>query len=234
MGNPLSQNVTRVQMFLAGQSAAASVLGSHLHCFEAPLVRFPVKHCFVVDGGVAAAIKTEGSLRAAQQIWFVGDGDSARAEAMSALDRATKFKRMDLPTHKDVSDFGAALDVLAAEEHGPLIVEVFGGLGGRLDHEFINLLEIERFVTARKAATVCLCEPAVLIASASVTLTQLQQKNFSIVKATAPLVLAGALYDGKTEFNRPSHGLSNVVIKDTLTLSLQASAPHFYVSVIAT
>jgi thiamine pyrophosphokinase len=81
-----------------------------------------------VDGGLdtCRAIRTKPSL-------FVGDLDSARKPPSGV-------ESLIYPIEKDFSDFAGALVELA--KRGASIVVVAGLLGGRLDHEWANLLEV--------------------------------------------------------------------------------------------
>lgn len=81
-----------------------------------------------VDGGLdtCRAIRRRPSL-------FVGDLDSARRPPSGV-------EALIYPIEKDFSDFAGALRELAARDAS--IVVVAGLLGGRLDHEWANLLEV--------------------------------------------------------------------------------------------
>lgn len=81
-----------------------------------------------VDGGLKTcrAIRRKPSL-------FVGDLDSARRPPRG-------LPALIYPIEKDFSDFAGAL--IAIAEGGASIVVVAGLLGGRLDHEWANLLEV--------------------------------------------------------------------------------------------
>ena len=81
-----------------------------------------------VDGG----IETCRSARRQPDL-FVGDGDSATS-------LPEDVPRILLPRDKDISDLGAALK--AAHRRGVHVVLVAGLAGGRMDHEWANLLEL--------------------------------------------------------------------------------------------
>lgn len=116
-----------------------------------------------VDGGLDALLAAiDGDPRGlppgSPRVWnWIGDGDSlsraspeARAKALGATLAMTH-----LPVDKDVSDFGAALDALAAspclrDPWRDVVVVARGGIGGRRDHELCNLLEAVEFVEARR------------------------------------------------------------------------------------
>jgi thiamine pyrophosphokinase len=89
--------------------------------------RFDRKPLLVaVDGGLAA-------FRAMRKVpdLFVGDGDSAQAPR--------GIPSTIYPVAKDFSDFSGAL--VEAHRRGAEVVVIAGLIGGRLDHEWANLLE---------------------------------------------------------------------------------------------
>jgi len=81
-----------------------------------------------VDGGLT----TFRALRRRPDL-FVGDLDSVATPPRGIPSRI-------YPVEKDFSDFSGALD--EASQHGATIVVIAGLLGGRLDHEWANLLEV--------------------------------------------------------------------------------------------
>jgi len=81
-----------------------------------------------VDGGLA----TCRSVRRRPDL-FVGDLDSTPVPPRGIASRI-------YPAAKDFSDFSGALD--AARQLGAEVVVVAGLLGGRLDHEWANILEV--------------------------------------------------------------------------------------------
>ena len=84
-----------------------------------------------VDSGVAFQNKDEG--------FSVGDGDSSACQ----LDEM-------LPTDKDISDLGYALSQIP---EGFNKVRLMGFLGGRRDHEWFNIGEVNGFLNQASAAT---------------------------------------------------------------------------------
>lgn len=81
-----------------------------------------------VDGG----IDTWRAIRRRPEL-FVGDLDSASTPPRGIPSRI-------YPVEKDFSDFSGALD--EASQRGATVVVIAGLLGGRLDHEWANLLEV--------------------------------------------------------------------------------------------
>lgn len=101
--------------------------------------------CIFVDGGNRH--QTGDPLH-----FSVGDGDSAWAPVDHLL-----------PEEKDLSDLAFVLSHVPDQVARLSLV---GFLGGRRDHEFINLGEIHRFLKTRKQATECNVDYAVCAYSA--------------------------------------------------------------------
>jgi len=88
----------------------------------------PAAFLVAVDGG----IDTWRAIRRRPDL-FVGDLDSARQAPRGIPSRI-------YPVDKSFSDFSGALD--EAWKHHARVVVIAGLLGGRLDHEWANLLEV--------------------------------------------------------------------------------------------
>lgn len=93
-----------------------------------------------VDGGANFLKKTVALSAGAFPVICVGDGDSSS----NLMDER-------LPSVKDFSDLGFVLRGLPISIQ---LVEMFGFLGGRRDHELANFGEVHRFLSARPSATV--------------------------------------------------------------------------------
>lgn len=87
-----------------------------------------------IDGGANFVLR-----RGAAPFVSVGDGDSA----LHALDKS-------LPAKKDFSDLAFALHALPASIR---LIELFGFLGGRRDHELANFGEAHFFLSRRPQPT---------------------------------------------------------------------------------
>ena len=83
-----------------------------------------------IDRGALVAMNEGRKL-----VCAVGDFDSISEAELAALKEYTRVIRLD--THKNETDSEAALRV--ASELGYDRVILYGGLGGRIDHELINL-----------------------------------------------------------------------------------------------
>lgn len=93
-----------------------------------------------VDGGANYFEKSVNLSPSPFPVICVGDGDSS----LHAMDER-------LSASKDFSDLGFVLRGLPTSVQ---MVDMFGFLGGRLDHELANFGEVHRFLLARASATV--------------------------------------------------------------------------------
>jgi len=152
-----------------------------------------------VDGGLATcrAIRRRPGL-------FVGDLDSARRPPPGVDARI-------YPIEKDFSDFAGALAEI--ESRGAGIVVVAGLLGGRLDHEWANLLEVG---AAAKRFTGILAPSArglVAVTSRGLTASTTPRRFVSLFAAGtgARVTLRGTWWTLERARLKPgSRGLSNV------------------------
>lgn len=135
---------------------------------------------------------------------FVGDADSFRRVPK-------KLPAVLLKPDKDRSDLAAALAEL--RRRGARIVTVAGLLGGRLDHEWANLLELG-CASQHFAALIAPTERGVvLVTSRGCRASTVRGRLFSLFAlcGQAKVTLRGARWDLRGELLRPgSRGLSNV------------------------
>lgn len=201
-----------------------------------------------VDGGLDALLAASDGARSLPEgfprKWhWIGDGDSlgrpSPEERLGASGVTMAVTR--LPVEKDVSDFGAALDALAAslcasDTLRDIVIEVHGGLGGRRDHELCNLLEAVEFVEARRArmavkrggasrrgSAVVTFPGAFHVVSGSVAFFAPEGALFSLAspRGGGKVTVTGALYGGELELRRGSHGLSNVASGGPVAISTE-------------
>jgi thiamine pyrophosphokinase len=93
-----------------------------------------------VDGGICHYHGRSKSL----ELW-IGDSDSLKKKLPAAILESNRFY---LNTRKSYSDLEAALKLLP--NHEGLIIEAFGFLGGRKDHEYINVGCASKMLAKRK------------------------------------------------------------------------------------
>ena len=189
-----------------------------------------------VDGGLESLLDLTQKGRflppglSREWLW-VGDGDSLGSRNPESLfapgalgPSCVELFTSLLPAEKEVSDFGAALDmlentVLAARGLGAghvLHLRVEGGLGGRRDHEMCNILEAAEFLErlSRRGITGAVDFDAhVVCFSGKLKWQSTRGASFSLcsLRGTGSLEVSGARYEGKLSLTRGSHGLSNVV-----------------------
>lgn len=170
-------------------------------------------HIVAVDGG-ALACRAAG-LRADR---FAGDGDSLPGPPDAG-------EVHEYPRDKDFSDMAGALRELRAEGLTPAVV-VAGLLGGRVDHEWANLLELgvaapgfAGLVAPTPRGTAVVTARGVRARAAAGSLLSL----FAL-GGTARISLSGTRWELRDEILAPgSRGLSNLS-RATVTLSVHDGA----------
>lgn len=215
-------NVMRVQIFL--NAPQQQNLDSLIQSIEFQDERFDSQLTDLVigvDGGLrfVASHHTQ-----AKTIWAVGDFDSLVDEEWKPFKSDQRVMQYRLPTEKDVSDFGAALDRLQGQASSAMFIVVHGTFGGRRDHELINLMEIDRFVRLANRPTIVFCQSSLIVANSQFVMHGLIGHKFSILNTQEAIQLQGSGYDGTHRLTRPSHGLSNIVQSQKLMISPQGAA----------
>jgi len=167
-------------------------------------------HWVAIDGGLTYACGLSGPHSVIN--WF-GDQDSLTDPDALYDSRIQKIRTRYLQK-KDFSDFGGFLDDLFLRAKGPLFLEIFGGLGGRKDHEIIGLLECARKMETYPFPCICVFQNTVILSSCPFTVDLEKDQLFSLVAPTqetaGPISITGARHAGDVVLSRPSHGLSNV------------------------
>ena len=151
-----------------------------------------------VDGGV----KTCFAARRRPDL-FVGDGDSTRRvpEGIPAV---------RYPTDKDFSDLAGALGELT--ERNVQLVTVAGLLGGRLDHEWANLLEFGSWAKHFAGIVAPTSRGTVVITSRGCKAVTVPNRTVSLfaLNRTSTVTLTGPQWELQRRRLKPgSHGLSN-------------------------
>ncbi len=123
MGNAVSQTDRRCVVLCAGPVEDAASLR--------PLLR-PDDYILAADAGVRLAQRL-----GVQPAAVIADFDSAADFDAAAPDAAGETV-VRLPVHKDVTDTAAAVDHGRRQGYRDFLL--LGGTGGRLDHEYANLL----------------------------------------------------------------------------------------------
>lgn len=194
-------------------------------------VRTPLDNPYctvVVDGGMRWLPRLR---RLSGRVFWVGDFDSTAD--LSGFSFSSDIVRHVLSPEKNLSDFAAAVDSLLAElaEDEPVLFDVVGGLGGRRDHEVINLAEAGR-VAAKRPATFVFSS-SVVVTSQAISVFLPVGTVFSLMvsqygRSSGCVLLDGAKYSGVIELTRPSHGLSNVMISESLRIEPGSGTEPIY------
>lgn len=163
-----------------------------------------------VDGGLRAC----RAARRTADLW-VGDGDS-----VSRL--PADLPSVVFPRDKDFSDFAGALDQLLRRR--VRVVVVAGLLGGRLDHEWANLLEAGRRAKRFAAILAPAARATIVITAHGCRAPAARGRRFSLfaLGAAASVSLTGARWPlDRRRLRSGSHGLSN---EATGTIDLRVHA----------
>ena len=163
-----------------------------------------------VDGGLKTCLRNKR-----RPDLFVGDGDSTRTVP-------EEMPSVRYPTNKDFSDLAGALAEL--QDRKVQVVTVAGLLGGRLDHEWANLLEFGQWSKHFAGIVAPTARGTVVITSSGCKAVTVPRRTLSVfaLNRTSTVTLTGAQWELQRRRLRPgSHGLSNVSGKD-LDLTVHA------------
>jgi thiamine pyrophosphokinase len=136
---------------------------------------------------------------------FVGDGDSARRKPDPEIPGVV------FPQDKGHSDFAGALDEMRRRK--VQIVAVAGLAGGRLDHEWANLLELAGHSRSFAGIIAPTDRGTVVVTSQGYKATTVRGRTFSLfaLGSLATVTLAGTRWELERRRLKPgSHGLSNI------------------------
>jgi thiamine pyrophosphokinase len=153
-----------------------------------------------VDGG----LRTCRAARRRPDL-FVGDGDSLKRKV------PTDIPSILFPQDKDFSDLAGALD--AVRERKVQIVSVAGLTGGRVDHEWANLLELAGHARSFAGIIAPTDRGTIVLTSRGYRAATVRGRTFSLfaLSSTSTVTLTGARWELHRRRLRPgSHGLSNV------------------------
>ncbi len=171
-----------------------------------------VREARLLARGRLLTVAVDGGYRACRRAGVevdlvVGDRDSA-GRLPGGLER------VDYSTDKAFSDLAGALREL--ERRRVNLVLIAGLLGGRLDHEWANLLEVDRNARAFDAVLAPTTRGTVLFTSRGCRLSTEPGRTFSMLALTgsATVTLRGSRWTLERRRLRPgSRGLSNVTGK---------------------
>ncbi|MEN9529770.1 MAG: hypothetical protein RI932_1643 [Pseudomonadota bacterium] len=187
---------------------------------------------YIADAGLQAFLSWYEALSAEQQariesIAWCGDGDSMgkhgkEIRAHTAARFEGRWKEHLYSENKDFSDCAAITSLLEydlrhATDEGlrTAWIEVHGALGGRLDHEIVNLLEFSESLTRMGCPAAYALGPDTLLTTRPVLGNLSQGERFSVTSLRIPsqskVEIKGAEFAGSVFLRQASHGLSNVV-----------------------
>ena len=156
--------------------------------------------------------------------FLIGDMDS-----VERIDKNNNLKLMRYPRDKDYSDFELSLQY--AKNFNPEIIIVYGALGGRDDHSFINLV-----LLAYLEIPSVFIENDVMVYNIknSVVLHNESGRLCSLVALSAGCrvdSMEGFKYEIKDEELKPSsRGLSNIINKDRAVIRANGGPLLFFLN----
>lgn len=179
------------------------------------------KIIYVADGGLNLVLKKSISFE--KMIW-AGDRDSLNLESLKFLEEKKHdhaVEQIIVNQQKDYSDFSLLLDHLHKKfgTEDVLFLEIFGGLGGRRDHEVANIEEAKYFVSKLKKGGICFFHGGVVVTNLAIKISNCKSKFISIFAPNGSVEIKGCAYSGVFLFKRPSHGLSNLIESDVFEIN---------------
>ena len=200
----------RPQMELRGLKKRGEILAACLAlegAGQAELKRATAFSAMMADRCILVAV--DGGLRTCRAArlrpdLFIGDGDSLRQKA------PTDIPTVVYPRDKDFSDLAGALTELRKRK--VQLVTVAGLTGGRLDHEWANLMELGSGSRAFAGLVAPTHRGTVVITSHGCKAVTVRDRTFSIfaLNGAATVTLRGSRWELQRRRLRPgSQGLSN-------------------------
>ncbi len=156
---------------------------------------------------------------------MAGDFDSLPAQYLEKAQTSSKTEIIRHPCEKDESDLELA--ITEAKKRGITKCAILGALGGRIDHELINIIAILAFAAELGIEA--------RIISESAEIFYLEEKKYALGEKTGAIVsiipldytltltLSGFKYNlDKARMKRSrSRGLSNIIVKSPAIIDIQ-------------
>lgn len=221
------------KVFLAGPSrtdageTAAEWGAWQLHNPPRPLGR--PENVYIADAGLESFLQWFDTLSGpeterVQNIVWCGDGDSLGKHGIEILKNTAarfegRWREHFYAKDKDFSDCAATMSLLeydlrhASSSTDLMWLTIHGALGGRHDHEWVNMFEIAAMLVRIPCPGAAVLGPGRILTTAAVDLRLPLEHRFSLLSAFADqqvrVKLTGARYSGDLLLRQPSHGLSN-------------------------
>lgn len=233
----------RAVVFLAGPSQFSDVGTKQNWTHWKPVshsvtqsVDLPTK-VYIADAGLNSFLRWYDQLETNEQshigsVLWCGDGDSLGDEGRELLAQTAarfegRWREHVYESGKDFSDCAAITslieyDLRHEEEPQGLWIDVYGALGGRLDHELGNVFEFACSLARIAVPSAYVFGGKSVLATCALVGHMNVGDTFSVLPSN-PLCLnvvqiSNAEYSGEIELRQPSHGLSNVARAEQVTI----------------
>lgn len=201
---------------------------------------------YIADAGLHTFLSWYDRLDANAQanihsILWCGDGDSLGDKGRELLSQtAARFegcwREHVYESSKDFSDCAAITslieyDLRHSDDTAGLWVDVYGALGGRLDHELGNIFEFAASLSRIAAPSAYVLGGHSVVATCALSAHLGRGDTFSILPSNPQcnnsFQISHAQYSGEIEMRQPSHGLSNVAAGEPVTIvPVRLSCPY--------
>lgn len=169
---------------------------------------------------IIAANGGSGHLQKIQLVAHILIGDQDSIEQPVHKDTMV----ISFPEDKDASDMELAIN--HAITLSPSEIDIFGGMGGRYDHQFCNIMVLTNY---RKLITIRTEQSNMQCISDGQTVEIIQKENAANivtimpVEKTAEVTTCGLLYQMENEIlERGSRGLSNIMINNSAAVMVHS------------
>lgn len=173
---------------------------------------------YAVDGGLGKILENKIKFH---RVHFFGDCDSLSKKYLKKLFSEKNISNTILPIEKNLSDFAVLLDHISENlkksDQESYFIEIYGGLGGSGDHEYINIEEVKKFMKYQTKAGLVVFQNKFIFSTVSFQIEKSAKNIFSVL-AECAFSLQNSLYEGNIQLHRPSHGLSNKITSYPLLL----------------
>ncbi len=208
---------------------------------------------YIADAGLESFLPWYDSLGkekkdSIKNVVWCGDGDSLgkhgkELRASTAARFEGRWREHEYSGEKDFSDCAAVISLIEYDlRHADDVlkhawIQVHGALGGRFDHELVNVLEFAASLTRMERTAAFQLGPDVALSTMPIRGSMNIGDCFSIaplqITGATHVKISGARYSGEVQLRQPSHGLSNSATeKDVDIVPLSCASPIILMRVV--